>query len=68
MSVVKFQKPPTSVQKALQEFKDSELDTVLIVGRSPDKQLVWTFGGEATISEAVGLLEVLKHEIISGEA
>lgn len=64
MTVLTFKKRPTSVQAALKQFENLQVDTILVIGRTPDKELHWSMGGQGTISEAVGLLAVLQYEIM----
>lgn len=70
MSELKVIKPPTKgdqneVRQRLQNAIDREYDEVFIIGSS-DGQLHTTWSGYKSIEHKLGLLELLKFELLEG--
>ena len=70
MSELKVLKPPTKgeqneVQERLKDALDREYDEVFIIGMK-DGMLCTTHSGYKSIEQKLGLLELLKHNLIQG--
>ena len=70
MSELKVLKTPSKgeqneVQERLQEALDREYDEVFIIGMK-DGMLCTTHSGYKSIEQKLGLLEILKHNLIQG--
>lgn len=54
-----------ALNAALRRAENGETDSVVIIERQPNKYWLFNFGGERSVVEMVGRIEILKQEWIA---